>query len=399
MQALQNLQKGSFRFPTKIRFGVKEAENISMVLRENGKARPLFVTDAGLAATDLFQKIVRDAEKSGLKVSVYSDARGNPVKGHVDAGVSAFKAHQADSLVIVGGGCALDVGKAIALMAYHPGDLFQYEDDMPGALPVDQEIPFMLALPTTAGTGSEVGASSVISDDHTHAKKIIYSPRLTPHEVIADPELTVGLPVHITAATGMDALTHNIEAYLAKNYHPMCDGIALEGIRLVFKYLHRAVETPNDLEARGGMLMASMMGAVAFQKGLGVTHSCAHALSTCYDTHHGLANALMLDACLRFNLEVVPDRFATMAKVVGSMETFLEAGRSTEKELGLVFIKNIRDLKRSLEIPTNLAVICSQVTDNLLDVAVSDSCHLNNPRPCSREDFHSLFLEAIKGDE
>ncbi|MEZ5143229.1 MAG: iron-containing alcohol dehydrogenase [Acidimicrobiales bacterium] len=207
-------------------------------------------------------------------------------------------AHDADGIVGVGGGAALDVAKAVGLMATHEGRLFDYEDELPGARPVEDRIPHLVALPTTAGTGSEVGRSAVIADDATHIKKIIFSPHLLAVAVYADPELTVGLPAPITAATGLDALTHNIEAYLAKDYHPICDGIALEGLRLGAANLHRAVANPTDLEARGGMLMSSMMGAIAFQKGLGLVHSTAHALGTAADLHHGLANGVMIDHAL-----------------------------------------------------------------------------------------------------
>ena len=221
----------------------------------------------------------------------------------VVAGVEAFRAHQADSIVGLGGGAALDVAKAIALMAGHPGDLFDYEDDKPGALPIDQDIPYWVAIPTTAGTGSEVGRSAVISDEQTHVKKIFFSPRLMAKAVFADPELTLGLPPAVTAATGMDALTHCIEAFLAKDYHPIADGIALEGLRLGAAALPRCYEKGDDLAARGDMMMSSMMGAIAFQKGLGLIHSCAHALSAVSDLHHGYANGVMIDHALKFNLE------------------------------------------------------------------------------------------------
>ena len=202
-------------------------------------------------------------------------------------------------------------------MATHPGALFDYEDEMPGARPITEAVPWFVALPTTAGTGSEVGRSAVIADDATHIKKIIFSPHLLARVVFADPELTVGLPAAVTGATGMDAITHNIEAYLAKGYNPICDGIALEGLRLGAAHLARAVAAPADLDARGAMLMSSMMGAIAFQKGLGLVHSTAHALGTVADLHHGLANAVMIDHALRFNVEAVPERFEVLGEVVG----------------------------------------------------------------------------------
>jgi alcohol dehydrogenase class IV len=375
--------------PTNIRFGAGSISLLAATLQKAGVKAPLLITDRGLADTAMFKKIEKNLRDEKFKVAVFSDAVGNPVKSHVTAGVVAYGKHGADGIVIVGGGCALDVGKAVALMVHHPGDLFDYEDDKPDGLPIDKVIPFVVAIPTTAGTGSEVGASSVISDDKTHAKKIMFSPRMTPNFVLADPELTVGLPAAVTAATGMDALTHCVEAYLAKSYHPICDGIALEGTRLAMTFLKRAVNDPKDIDARGGMLMASMMGAVAFQKGLGVTHSCAHALSTCYDLHHGLANALMIIPCLRFNLEVVPERFAMLGRTIGI--------EGNDKQRAEGFIKAVDELRLAVGIPKHLKETKGEITDRLIQVAVDDVCHGNNPRPCRAEDFRKLYAQAIGG--
>ena len=221
-------------------------------------------------------------------------------------------------MIGLGGGAALDVAKAIALMAVHPGDVLEYAWDHPQVRPIEHELPYFVALPTTAGTGSEVGRSSVISDDATHIKKIIFSPRLLAKAVFADPELTLDLPPHITAATGMDALTHNVESYLSPAYHPLCDGIALEGVRIAARSLRTAVREPHNLQARADMMMSSMMGAIAFQKDLGAVHSCAHALSTVADLHHGLANGIMIDHVMRFNLSAATAKMAELAHVVGA---------------------------------------------------------------------------------
>jgi alcohol dehydrogenase class IV len=265
--------------------------------------------------------------------------------------------------------------------------LFDYEDEKPGALPFKYEIPFWVALPTTSGTGSEVGRSSVISDDQTHLKKIIFDPKLLARAVFADPELTLGLPAPVTAATGMDALTHCVEAYLAKDYHPICDGVALEGLRLVSKGLAQCVEKPGDIEARGSMMMASMMGAVAFQKGLGLVHSCAHALSTFKDLHHGLANGIMIDHALPFNVSAVPDRFRSLAQAVGLKDESPEA-----------FLSWLTALKSRIGIPAGLSEKGIQTADvkRLSELAFQDSCHLNNPRPCTQADFEGIFLKAMK---
>src|SRR5688572_16892932 len=234
-------------------------------LEEQGLLRPLVVTDKGLAALPVYEEFLGLLGGGSLAAGQFTGISGNPVHSQVVAGVNAFHDHQADSIVGLGGGAALDVAKAIALMARHPGDLFDYEDEKPGARPIDQDIPYFVALPTTSGTGSEVGRSAVISDEETHVKKIVFSPRLLASAVFADPELTLGLPPKVTAATGMDALTHCIEAFLAKAYHPICDGIALEGLRLAARALPIAVRDGRDIQARSDMMMASMMGAIAFQ--------------------------------------------------------------------------------------------------------------------------------------
>ncbi len=376
-----------FRFPTQISFGAGAINLVPQMLREAGVKRPLLVTDHGLAASPMISLFLNQLRDSGLQVGIYSEAAGNPLISHVDKGVRVFHGHDADAVVSIGGGCALDVGKAIALMSAHPGHILDYEDDKPGGLPVRAELlPMTLAIPTTAGTGSEVGGSSVVSRDDNHQKIIVWGSALIPRQVVADPDLTTSLPPAITAATGMDALTHNVEAYLAKNYHPICEGIALEGIRLVSRYLVRAFRNPSDSEARGGMLMASMMGAIAFQKGLGLTHSCAHALSTCYDLHHGLANAVMIVPCMEFNFETNLAKFATMGELVAC------SGSSQEKAQG--FMKWLRGLCHDLQIPDSLASLKVKLNSRLLDVAVGDVCHANNPRVCTRADFEEVFLRG-----
>jgi alcohol dehydrogenase class IV len=240
-------------------------------------------------------------------------------------------------------------------------------------------------VPTTAGTGSEVGRSAVISDDVTHVKRIIYSPHLLARAVFADPELTVGLPAAVTAATGMDALTHNVEAYLARAFHPICDGIALEGIRLARRHLATAVAQPRDLGARGGMLMCSMMGAIAFQKGLGVVHSTAHALGTYADLHHGLANAVMIDHALTHNVEAVPGRFTAMAVAAGLDDASPEG-----------FLRWLADLKAEIGVPRALSDlgIPAEATTRLAGLAFEDGCHLNNPIPVSVADLTAIFTRA-----
>ncbi|MCX7620140.1 MAG: iron-containing alcohol dehydrogenase [Acidimicrobiales bacterium] len=377
-----------FSFPTDIRFGLGARSLLPGVLQEAGVRRPLVVTDKGVSSLPFLADLLTDLERAGLSPRTFDGVWGNPVVSQVDEGVAAYRSHAADSIVGVGGGAALDVAKAIGLMATHDGHLFDYEDEASGTRPIEDRIPWFVALPTTAGTGSEVGRSAVIADDETHVKKIIFSPYLLARCVLADPELTVGLPASITAATGLDALTHNIEAYLAKGYHPICDGIALEGLRLGAANLARAVANPTDLDARGAMLMSSMMGAIAFQKGLGVVHSTAHALGTVADLHHGLANGVMIDVALVHNVEAVPERFETMALTIG-LDDASAAG----------FLAWLADLKAQVGIPANLveANVDRARLDDLASFAFADACHLNNPRPCTRDDFVHIFERAFDG--
>lgn len=391
-----------FNFPTRISYGPGALALLPDVLKQAGCQRPLVVTDRGLASLPPIAATSDALKKAGLATSVFAGVWGNPIKSQVTAGTEAFAAHHADAIVAVGGGAAIDVAKAVALMAHHPGDLFDYEDEKPGGRPIDQPLPFFVTVPTTAGTGSEVGRSTVISDDETHVKKIIFSPRLLAARVLVDPELTLDLPAGPTAATGMDALTHLVEAYLAKGFHPMADGIALEGLRLVARNLPRAVTfarhveakdaaargSAEHLEARGMMLNAALMGGVAFQKGLGVTHSLAHALSTVCDLHHGLANGIVIPVAMAFNETVARDRLAVCAATVGASQP-TAAG----------FIDWLIELKTELGIPQSLAQagVKRAHLDRLVRIAVADGCHSNNPRPVTESDFRTMFEEAGLG--
>jgi hypothetical protein len=299
----------------------------------------------------------------------------------VRAGVEAYRAHRADAVIGFGGGAALDVAKLVALTAVHPGDVLEYAWDHPKVRPIEKVLPHLVALPTTAGTGSEVGRSSVISEDDTHLKRIVFSPAILAKAVFADPELTLTLPASITAATGMDALTHNIESYLSPAYHPLCDGIALEGVRIAARALPIAVREPSNVQARSDMLMASMMGAIAFQKDLGAVHSCAHALSTVADLHHGLANGVMIDHVMRFNRSAAEAKMGELARVAGVPD----------------LISWLTDLKREIGIPANLGLlgVKREQIPRLVEVALADICHQTNPRPCSKQDFEQLFAAAL----
>ncbi len=371
-----------FSFPTTIHFGPGSRKLVGVRLRELGLRRPLIVTDRGLATLPVLTEFMHHLE-TGLDAGVYSGVHGNPTASQVVQGVAAFKTHRADCVIGFGGGAALDIAKVVAAMAVHEGDVIEYAWDHPGVRPLNNVIPPFFALPTTSGTGSEVGRSSVVSEDDTHVKRVIFSPKLLAREVFADPELTFGLPPAVTAATGMDALTHNIESYLSPAYHPLCDGIALEGVRIAARALPIAVRDGHHAQARADMMMASMMGAIAFQKDLGAVHSCAHALGAVCDLHHGLANALMLEPVMRFNAEAVPAKFAELAHVAGLV-------RAED------FIPWLTELKRDIGITPSLAAagVRREQFPRLIELAIKDVCHQTNPRPCAAGDFERFFEQA-----
>ena len=373
----------SFSFPTAIKFGVGARKLVADHLREQGCKRPLIVTDKALGALPVLAEF--RSLLTGLDVAVYSGVFGNPTCSQVMDGATAFKAHRADCVIGFGGGAALDVAKIVGVAATHEGDILEYVWDHPQVRPITNALPYFIALPTTSGTGSEVGRSSVVSENDTHLKRVVFSPKILAKCVFADPELTVGLPAAVTAATGMDALTHNIESYLSPAYHPLCDGIALEGTRIAAAALVTAVNEPNNLHARSDMMMASMMGAIAFQKDLGAVHSCAHALGAVRDLHHGLANALMIDTVLAWNFEAVPAKFDELAHVCK-----VSGG-------GAAFVPWLKALRTKVGIEGGLAArgVTSADLPRLVDIATKDICHQTNPRPCTSADFERLFLAAM----
>jgi len=374
-----------FAFPTTIHFGPGARKLVGEHLRSNGVKRPLIVTDKGLAALPLIAELRDDLASAGLDVAVFGGVFGNPTASQAMAGAAAYRAHRADAVVGVGGGAAVDVAKVVGVIATKGGQALEYAYDHPQVRAIDADVPHFVALPTTSGTGSEVGRSSVISEDDSHVKRIVFSPNILAKAVFADPELTLGLPPAVTAATGMDALTHNVESYLSPAYHPLCDGIALEGTRIAARALATAVREPANLAARSDMMMSSMMGAIAFQKDLGAVHSCAHALGTVCDLHHGLANALMIDTVLTWNASAVPAKFDELAHVVGA------------KGGAQGFLAWLRDLKKTIGIAPNLSTVGVQkaAIPRLVEVAVADLCHQTNPQPVTAKDFERLFAEAM----
>ena len=374
-----------FNFPTTIRFGPGVIAELPAYLKKNNLKKALIATDATIAGLDFFKKMVADLLAHKIEVTVFNDIHKNPVKSDVYKGADAYDAGHCDCIIGIGGGAAIDVARAILLRINHREDLFKYDDLIGGDIYVTNEVPHFITIPTTSGTGSEVGRSAIIADDETHQKKILFSPKLLAKIVFADPELTMALPGFITAATGMDALTHNMEAFLAKNFHPICDGIALEGMRLIAKSIVKAVKNP-DIESRSDMLLASMMGAIAFQKGLGVVHSLAHPLSSLLDTHHGLANAVNLPYGMEYNIKGFEDRFARMAKALGVKE-----------ENGAGVVDYLFELNDQLGIPRKLSGIGvkQEHIEILADLAYADFAHPNNPKSVSRVDFKILYETAL----
>lgn len=374
-----------FNFPTTIRFGANVVKELPAYLKTNNLKAPLIVTDPNVAQLPFFKNIVEDLRKHSIAVEVFSDIHKNPVKSDVYKGTEVWDNTGRDSIIGIGGGAGLDVARAIVLRVHHREDLFKYDDLIGGDVYVTNDVPHFITVPTTSGTGSEVGRSAIISDDDTHQKKILFSPKLMARIVFADPLLTMDIPGPITAATGMDALTHNMEALLAKNYHPLCDGIALEGMKLIHESLERATNKP-DLEARSKMLLGSMMGAIAFQKGLGVVHSLAHPLSSLLDTHHGLANAVNIPYGMQFNIAGFEDKFRRIARTL-----------ELPKETGEAVVQYLFDLNTKIKIPHHLRDIGvkEEHIETLADLAFADFAHPNNPKPVSREDFKQLYLKAL----
>ena len=372
-----------FSFPTPIAFGAGARKLVADHLLEHGLKRPLIVTDRALAALPVMAEF--KSHLAGLNVAIFDGVFGNPTCAQVMAGAAAYKAHGADCVIGFGGGAALDVSKIVGMMAVHEGHVLEYVWDHPKVRPITQPLPYFVALPTTAGTGSEVGRSAVVSEDDTHHKRTVFSAKILARMVFADPELTLALPPAVTAATGMDALTHNIESYLSPAYHPLCDGIALEGLRIGARALATAVREPGNLAARADMLMSSMMGAIAFQKDLGSVHACAHALGAVCDLHHGLANALMIDTVLAWNREAVPGKFDELAHAAGV------AGG------GAAFVGWLKALKATIGISGGLASrgVTREHLPRLVALADKDFTSQTNPRPAHAADYERFFLQAM----
>jgi alcohol dehydrogenase class IV len=380
---------GNWHYPTPIRFGPGRIDELAQICREFGIERPLLVTDPGLAAMPMVTDAAQACRDTGLACKVFCDVKANPVEVNVAEGVRAFRDGGHDGVIGFGGGSALDAAKAVALMFGQTRPIWDFEDredwwtraDPSGIAPV-------IAVPTTSGTGSEVGRASVITDVRDHTKKIIFHPKMLPVAVIADPELTVGLPAPVTAAVGMDALSHNLEAWCSPVFHPMAQGIALEGIRLVKEWLPAACEDGADLAARACMQVASTMGATAFQKGLGAMHSMSHPCGAVYDTHHGLTNAVVMPYVLEFNQPSIEEKMTALARYLGLGDPGFEG-----------VARWILELRARIGIPHRLVEIGvpSDAASRLAPMALVDPSSATNPIELTLPALESLFGNALEG--
>jgi len=379
----------NINYPTAIKFGAGRVRELADHCKANGIKRPLLVTDKGLAAMPMTAEIMAALKKAGLKAALFADVRPNPVEENVLAGCKAFKDGKHDGVVALGGGSGLDTGKLIALMHAQNISVFELEDIGDWWTRADASvIAPIIAVPTTAGTGSEVGRAGVITHPITHEKKIIFHPAIMPRVAILDPELTVGLPAKLTAATGMDALAHNLEAYCAPFYHPWSAGVALEGMRLVKDNLARAVRKPGDLDARGNMLVASAMGATAFQRGLGAIHALSHPFGGLYDAHHGLLNGIIMPYVLKANRRKIEKdivRAAAYLGIKGGFNGFLKWVLALRKEIGIPnALKDIGiDTRRLGEVAA---------------MAVKDPSAGGNPIQFTEKQYKALARKCVTGD-
>ena len=379
----------NLNYPTAIKFGAGRIKELADHCRATGIMRPLFVTDPGLAAMPMVQAVVEDVRRAGLGVTVFSDVRSNPVEANVTDGVRAFTAGTHDGVVAFGGGSALDIGKMVALMHGQQISVFELEDVDDWWTRADaSKIAPVIAVPTTAGTGSEVGRAGVVTHPVTHEKKIIFHPAIMPKVAILDPELTVGLPAKLTAATGMDAMAHTLEAYCTPAYHPLSAGVALEGMRLIKDNLPQAVMHGADLDARGNMLVASAMGAVAFQRGLGAIHALSHPFGGLYDAHHGLLNGIIMPYVLKANRRAIEPDIKRAAAYLGIKGGF--GG----------FLKWVLALRQEIGIPHTLGDIGIDTArlDVVAAMAMKDPTAGSNPIAFTKRQYKALALKCVTGN-
>ncbi len=381
--------RGNWNYPTSVRFGVGRIAELPDACKALGMKRPLLVTDPGLARLPMIQEAMDGLKKAGLGAGLFHDVKPNPIGRNVEDGLAVYRAGGHDGIIAFGGGSGLDCAKTIALMVGQKRPMWDFEDvgdnwklvDPAGVAPI-------VAVPTTAGTGSEVGRASVITNEETHTKKIIFHPKMLPSIVISDPALTVGLPPHITAATGMDALAHCLEAYCAPGYHPMAEGIAVEGMRLVKEWLPVAVKDGRNLAARAYMLTAASMGATAFQKGLGAIHALSHPIGAVYDTHHGLTNAVFMPYVLEFNRAAIDEKMVRLAAWLGLPNPSFKA-----------VMDWVLALRAELKIPHTLKElgVGTDRLDELSRMAAEDPSAGGNPVPIGVPELKAMFEASLAG--
>ncbi len=381
-----------WNFPTTVLFGPGRIKELPAVLKAAGIERPLFVTDPGLAKLPVVASTLAILDGAGVKYAVFSDVKPNPVESNLYAGVQVFKDGKHDGVIAFGGGSALDLGKLIAFQAGQTRDVWDFEDIGDWWTRADSNaIAPIIAVPTTAGTGSEVGRAGVLTNESTHTKKVIFHPKMLPVTVIADPELSTGMPPFITVGTGMDALAHCLEAYCAPGFHPMADGIAVEGIRLVFENLPKAYANGADIEARANLMAAASMGATAFQKGLGAIHSLSHPIGALYDTHHGMTNAVFMPYVLKHNRAAIEKRIERLADylgIEGGFDGFVDAILKLRKDLGVP--NTLPELVQGLELDTARK-------DLIAEMAIVDPTAGGNPIELTKQGALDLLNAALTG--
>ena len=386
----ETVETADWSYPTRIAVGAGRIRELADGCHQLGIRAPLLVTDPGLAALPFMSDVKARCAEAGLRIESFSDVQGNPTRQNVEDGVEIFTAGQHDGVIAMGGGSALDAGKAIAFLSGQQRSLWDFEDlDDNWSRAREDGIAPIIAIPTTAGTGSEVGRVSVITDTAEKRKRLIFHPRILPSFVILDAELTLTLPAHLTAATGMDALSHNLEAYCSPRFHPMADGIAQEGIRRIVQYLPRAVADGNDLKARTQLLVASTMGATAFQKGLGAMHALAHPLGARYNAHHGLLNAILMPYVLQANRSAIASKLTDLTRALDIANPGFDA-----------FFERVMALREQIEIPKRLNDIGIDATESALigELAVVDPPAATNPVNFSAEQYSALFCDAVEGN-
>ena len=386
---MSEIKNTNWNYPTPIWFGLNRTTEIKLALKELNISKPLIVTDPQFSENKNFKKIVEHLSKDSIKFSIFTDIKGNPTGKNVSDGVLKFNVDTNDGVIAIGGGSALDAGKAIAFMSKQKEDLWFFEDVGDNwTKAIVEDMPKVIAIPTTAGTGSETGRASLIVDEDTYTKKIIFHPSILPDLVILDPELTTSLPAHLTAATGMDALAHCLEAYCSHVHHPMAHGIAIEGIKNIKDNLVTAFNDPKDISARSAMLVSSPMGSTAFQKGLGAIHSLSHPVNAVHDLHHGLTNAIFMPYVLKFNQAEIEARIILLSNYLELSDRSFNG-----------FLNWILDLRKELSIPHTLKELKIEFDfDTLAEMALVDPSTPTNPTNMTVNDMKKLYIDSYEGN-